>query len=269
MPELPEMENYKHLLNNKIKNKIISNVVINRNKSINNSVDSFVNMVKGKQIIDIKRRAKHLLFYLESGEILLLHLMLGGWMFYGLSNEKPDRTIQIQLSFQENHLYFIGLRLGYLHLFTQNELEKELLDLGPEPLDSSFTIDAFQQIISNKRGRIKTTLIDQKFLAGIGNRYADEICWKAKINPLKKMSDITEHTRSNFYQSIQSVLKEAIHSGGYMDKPLFNGDLKTGGYNNFFKVYNKEGENCSRCTSIIIKEEVSSRKVFYCPNCQQ
>jgi len=128
MPELPEMENYKLLLNNLIAGKMITAVTIQREKSINVPVDEFTATVTNQTITSISRRAKYIIFHLQNGMCLLLHLMLGGWMFYGKDEDKPKRTVQVRLSFGDQHLHFIGLRLGYLHLLSpeqvQNELEK-------------------------------------------------------------------------------------------------------------------------------------------------
>jgi formamidopyrimidine-DNA glycosylase len=268
MPELPEMENYKILLNQKIAGQTITDIHINREKSINLNPDLFIKTVQHKKVTTIARRGKHLLFHLENGQVLLLHLMLGGWMYYGLEADKPDRTVQVRLSFGEFHLYFIGLRLGYLHLYSETEAEQQLAHLGPEPLSTDFTINEFKHIISRKHGRLKTTLLDQEFIAGIGNCYSAEICFHAGILPTKDIDDITEADRGKLYDSIKSGLQEGIKLGGYMDNPLFKEDKLTGGYNNC-QVYDREGEKCRRCGTIILMETISSRKTFYCPNCQK
>jgi formamidopyrimidine-DNA glycosylase len=270
MPELPEMENYKLLLVQKLAGKTISNVEIIREKSINVVADTFIKNVRGQRIIAIERKAKHLLFHLDNGQVLLLHLMLGGWMFYGIEEDKPKRTVQIQLSFGEAHLYFIGLRLGYLHIYnSEEEVDKELSDLGPEPLKQDFTLTSFLTLIENRRGRLKTKLVDQQFLSGIGNCYSDEICFHAGIVPKREINELTSTENNQLFQSLQYVLKDATKHGGYMENPLFNGDTLTGGYNKLCKVYDREGESCLRCGAKIIKEMLSSRKTFYCTNCQK
>jgi formamidopyrimidine-DNA glycosylase len=270
VPELPEMENYRILLMKKIGRQTITNVEVNREKSINVLPEVFISQLHGHQIANIERRAKHLLFHLEHGPVLLLHLMLGGWMFFGREEDKPDRTIQIRISFGDEHLYFIGLRLGYLHFYSsRDEVEKELSDLGPEPLDPSFSIGAFLSLLENKRGRIKTKLLDQQFLSGIGNCYSDEICFEAEILPKREMANLTFTEKNKLYQSMQIVLREATKQGGYIEPPLFKGDKLTGGFNDLCKVYDREGELCLRCGAIIMKDTISSRKTFYCSNCQK
>ncbi|GAA0330514.1 Fpg/Nei family DNA glycosylase [Bacillus carboniphilus] len=267
MPELPEMENYRRFLEQKLKGQIISSVEINREKSINVPVDQIMKNVVKHEITSIERRAKHLLFHLDHGMVLLLHLMLGGWMFFGTNAEKPDRTIQVKLSFGANHLFFIGLRLGYLHLLTKDEVANELNDLGPEPLDVSFTLPAFMNLVEGRRGRLKTKLVDQQFISGIGNCYSDEICYHAQLLPTRNLNELEQGETQQLYHSIRHVLKQATHEGGYMENPLYKGDTLTGSV--VTKVYDREGERCSRCGSTIIKEMISSRKTFYCKGCQK
>ncbi|NHM33773.1 Fpg/Nei family DNA glycosylase [Neobacillus terrae] len=268
MPELPEMENYRILLNEKISGKIITSVTVNREKSVNVPPDLFAKTVHGQRVEKVTRKAKHLLFHLENGRVLLLHLMLGGILFYGREEEKPDRTIQVKISFGENHLYFIGLRLGYLHLYKGEEVNEILSSLGPEPLEADFTLESFRALLIKKRGRLKSKMVDQSFISGIGNCYSDEICFDAGVLPFRNIQDFQEEEISLLYSSILRILRKAINDGGYMEMPFFKGDTKTGGYNNLCLVYARENEKCFRCSSIIKKEMISSRKVFYCPVCQ-
>ncbi|CAI9394501.1 Fpg/Nei family DNA glycosylase [Niallia sp. Sow4_A1] len=268
MPELPEMENYKILLSELIVNRPITAIAINREKSINIPIPAFLNQMQNASIIRIERRAKHLLFHLSNQKILLLHLMLGGWMFYGKEEEKPKRTIQIQFSFGEKHLYFIGLRLGYLHLLTLEECKEKLKELGPEPFNSTFTEELFIRTINTKRGNLKLKLVDQHFIAGIGNCYSDEICYEAQLLPTRKLEDLKEPEMKNLFRSIKNTLTLATNIGGYMEHPLYLGDTKTGSYNDICKVYDREGEACPRCQNKIKKIKISSKKSFYCPGCQ-
>jgi len=266
MPELPEMETYKSLLSSLIVGQKITSVTIQREKSINLPVDTFMRQVTNQTIISVRRRAKYLIFQLKNGSCLLLHLMLGGLMFFGKEEDKPNRTIQVKLSFGEQHLYFIGLRLGYLHLLSQESIQEEFEKLGPEPLSPHFTLDNFQQLMQKRKGNIKTTLINQEVLAGIGNGYSDEILWHSQIRPDKKISDLDEQQLSKVYESIQFILQKGIREGGYMENPLYKGDGKTGRY--IFYVHDREGEPCSRCRTQIVKKEIASRKTYFCQSCQ-
>lgn len=269
MPEMPEMENYRRLLSSLVINKPITNIEINREKSINTSTEKFIDKLLNKRITKIDRRAKHLIFYLDNDYVLLLHLMLGGWIFYGDEEDKPNRTIQIKLSFRDEHLFFIGLRLGYLHLLTLEELNDRLKKLGPEPLEPSFTYTNFIQLLSTKNGTLKASLTDQSFISGIGNCYSDEICFSAKLLPTRKVKDLNILEAEDLYGSIRSVLDEAIRYGGYMENPLYNGDRLTGGFDGKCRVYDCENETCVRCGNPIVMEMVSSKKNFFCRVCQR
>jgi formamidopyrimidine-DNA glycosylase len=269
MPELPEMENYRLLLNQKISGRVIKDIEINRIKSINVAPEDFQEKVLSQKVVNIERKAKHLLFHLENGYILLLHLMLGGLMYYGSDDDKPKRTIQIQLSFGGETLFFIGLRLGYLHLYDELGIKQELSHLGPEPLEQAFTLDLFLKMIEKKRGRLKAKLVDQQFISGIGNCYSDEICYHARLLPIREISELTQGEAAQIYRSIKEVLQDALKHGGYIEMPFFKDDALTGGFDSLCKVYDREGETCLRCGSKIKKEIISSRKVFYCTGCQK
>jgi formamidopyrimidine-DNA glycosylase len=269
MPELPEMETYRTLLAQRILHRPVTAVEIEREKSINVPVDRLKSSLEGRSITGISRRAKHLLFHLDSGDMLLLHLMLGGWMFYGTEREKPDRTAQVVLSFGERSLYFIGLRLGYLHLLNRAEAERKLSALGPEPLERDFTAERLSQLLRRKRTVLKPTLTDQKTIAGIGNCYSDEMCFDAGILPTRSIGKMSDDDFAALHRSMHKVLNEAIRFGGYMENPLFPGDALTGGFDNRCVVYDRGGEPCVRCGTPLVQDELASRKVFYCTRCQR
>lgn len=266
MPELPEMENYRQQLTRRIVNETVTGVQVTRPKSLNISPEAFAQNLIGNRVVRIERRAKHLLFHLASNDVLLLHLMLGGWMFYGTDSEKPDRTVQIELQFGALRLYFIGLRLGYLHVHHPEEIIKLLNKLGPEPLEINLL--QFRHALRLKKGTLKVTFVDQSFLSGIGNCYSDEICFEAGILPTRKVNALSEEDHLKLFQAMQTILREAIQAGGYMEEPLFVGDRLTGQYNERCRVYDRKDEPCFRCGKLIVQIELSSRKCFYCANCQ-
>jgi formamidopyrimidine-DNA glycosylase len=267
MPELPEMENYKQLLVPLVLNKPIASITITREKSINLAPESFRQQLIHHAIVSIERRAKHLLFEIDSGSVLLLHLMLGGSMYYG--KEEPDRTSQIVLDFGEKRLYFIGLRLGYLHLHSRSEINRLMRKLGPEPLESKFTLPEYLKVMKGRSTNLKVTLVDQSIISGIGNCYADEICFAAGLLPTRRINALQDNEHKRLYRAMQSVLKEAVRYGGYMDTPLYAGDKLTGQFDARCKVYDREDEPCARCGYPIVKDQVSAKKCFYCRHCQQ
>ena len=268
MPELPEMEHYKLVLEKCVINKPISEVLINRPKSVNLDTSLFEKKLKGQEIEAIERRAKFLAFHLKNKEVLLLHLMLGGKLYYGTEETSPDHEKQVILDFGDNALFFIGLRLGYLHLLTQNELEKEWANLGPEPLSPNFTETDFLDRLKQKRGKLKAVLVDQSFVAGIGNRYSDEINFAAALSPKREVSGLASNEVSSLFSALRQVLTHAIEAGGYLDLPVFEGDVLTGGAERTMKVHRRAGHPCPRCGVTIIEEKITSKKTSFCPNCQ-
>lgn len=198
----------------------------------------------------------------------MLHLMLGGWMFYGSAEERPDHTCQVVLSFGKENLYFVGLRLGYLHLLTQAEVSAKLSKLGPEPFDNTLTPTTFRHLLMKRDGALKAKLTDQHLIAGIGNRYSDEICFAAGVLPLRSTHSLRPQEAETLYRAMQTTLRHAIEVGGYMATPFSINDHLTGRYADEFFVYNRGGEPCKVCTNPIVRTDYSGRKVFYCTRCQ-
>ncbi|MGF7030619.1 formamidopyrimidine-DNA glycosylase [Paenibacillus mucilaginosus] len=268
MPELPEMENYRILLSGRITGRTITGAEIGREKSINVAPERFREEVIGSSVRVIERRAKHLLFHLTTGNVLVLHLMIGGILYYGRLEDQPDRTIQVRISFGDEHLFFIGLRLGYLHLHTPEETAELMKKLGPDPFDPELTEEAFEQRLRPRKGTLKSNLVDQSVLAGIGNCYSDEICFIAGLLPARRPAALSTEEYRKLHASMREVLTEATRYGGYMEMPLYPDDPLTGGFDARCRVYDAEGKPCERCGQLIVRQEVSSKKSFCCLNCQ-
>ncbi|MDT3424677.1 formamidopyrimidine-DNA glycosylase [Paenibacillus forsythiae] len=268
MPEFPEMENYRRLLSEHVVNLPITGVTVNREKSINVEPEVLAGRLVGARIVFVERRGKHLVFHLNDGRRLLLHLMLGGLLFYGTEEERPGRSTQVEIAFGDKILFFIGLRLGYLHLLSVKETEAALAKLGPELLDRRMNGERFAELLKGRRGAIKSLLVNQQVFAGIGNCYADEIAFEAALLPTASVQGLSPESITRLYAAVRKVLSEASEAGGYMEMPFMAGDTLTGSYNDRCKVYDREGETCERCGGTIVKTEISSRKVFYCPECQ-
>ncbi|MNN19559.1 Formamidopyrimidine-DNA glycosylase [compost metagenome] len=269
MPELPEMENYRIQLSKYILDFPITEVIVNREKSINLEPNEFIEQLSGRQIIFVERRAKHLLFHLDNGRRLLLHLMLGGLLYLGSKDDRPSRSTQIEISFGPDLvLYFIGLRLGYLHLLSAKDAEENLSHLGIEPFGRKMNEAVFASLLQGRRGSLKTALLNQDVIAGIGNCYADEIAFAAGLRPSAKLQNLQEEDFDRLYSAMKDVLTEATEAGGYMELPFTKDDKLTGGANELCRVYDREGEACPRCGDAIVKSEMNGRKVFYSPGCQ-
>lgn len=288
MPEVPEMEIYKDYLNRWVKEKTIKEVLVLRPRSINIPSDEFVSNLTGVVIGETRRRGKYLINKLSNQKFLLTHMMLDGRLYYlpkdladsldiNLENtdeikEKvegiPGKPNVIFIFSDGSILLFCNLTLGYLYYLSEEELDNILSKIGRDPLDEGFSVDEFISLISGKRGMIKPWLMNQKYLAGIGNAYSNEALFEAKILPTRQIKDMGDFNKIQLYNSLIRILKDSISKGGDMEEAFTLGDKFTGGYNPYFKVYDREGEPCRVCSSLIIREEVGGRNAFYCPNCQ-
>lgn len=270
MPEIPEMEVYKKQLSETVIHQKIVEVTINREKAINVSPEEFTELVNDQLIVFVSRRGKHIILTLGNGYYLVGHLMLGGRIYLAQPGEKVKTRGSLIFKFRdETRLYFINLRLGWLHITTETEMDKYFAKLGPEPLGHFFTEEILAQKLAAKRGAIKPLLTDQEFIAGIGNCYSDEILFEAGIKPHRKANELEILEVKRLFSAILAVLKRAIANGGYMEKPFRLGDTWTGGHNNFLKVYDREGQPCYQCSNLLELIILSGKKSYYCPTCQK
>lgn len=270
MPEIPEMEVYRKQLNDTIRFKKIVDVEINRPQSINMDPEEFKELIADELAVYIGRRGKHLVLTLGNGVYLVGHLMLGGRLYLAQPEEKLKTRGSIVFHFLDGRrLYFINFRLGWLHAFNKEEMDTKFADLGIEPLDKEFTLEKFTGMLSEKKATLKPLLVDQQFIAGIGNCYSDEILFNAGIRPDRKADDLRVGEMSSLHSAIPFTLKEAARNGGYMDKPFTKEDQLTGGHNDSLKVYDREGENCFLCSDKIEMTMISGKKSYFCPTCQK
>ncbi|MFD0619048.1 Fpg/Nei family DNA glycosylase [Paenibacillus sp. GCM10027629] len=273
MLELPELETYKKLLSEQIINKRITDVTVKEEKLLNCEVSEWSKELQGREVLYIERRGKQLLFHLDNGKRLLLNLGVAGQIQYDTEGTEDGSgtawDAQVMIHFGQQVLRLHGIRQGYVHLLSAKEADQLLSDLGPELLDRKMTLEKFRMLFARKRGMLKSALVQQTFIAGIGNGYADEIAFEAALLPSAKLQELTEESVERLYHSTLTVLHDAIEYGGLGEQPLNTQDHLTGGYKSHVRVIEREGQACERCGSIIQKSEVGSRKTFYCPNCQK
>lgn len=301
MPEVPEMEIYKNYLNQWVRNKWIVEANVLRAKSVNQESSDFIRAITGKEIIDIIRRGKYLIFKLDDGHVLLTHMMLDGRLYLlrpdseslkknddGQVSALKSKLLQssaedlkrivkdlpgkpsIVFGLSDNSvLFFCNLTLGYLHYLTTEELDTKLRELGRDPLDPSFSRQDFGQLLQGKRGMIKPWLMNPKNISGVGNAYSNEALFGSGIMPTRLIPAISHSEKENLFDSLVQSIRESIRLGGDMEEPFAAWDDFTGGYNAFFKVYERAGEPCLVCGEVIHKSEVGGRNAFFCPNCQK
>ncbi len=303
MPELPETETTISQLKKKVLKRTLIDVWTDSRNLIKKPRDyqKFKKEIKGQQIQKIWRRGKNILFDLSGQKTLLIHQKLTGHLLIGnwkrenarpfrpvkqgdWGNWKPLRTGPLREKINTYiHLMFWlsgGLMLALsdlrkfakIELWDKKELEnsKEFNSLGPEPLDKNFTFEKFYEILKRKeKGKTKQVLTDQTVIAGIGNIYSDEILWQAKIHPFKDISKLNQGELKKIFQAIKEILSRAIELGGESISDYRTLTGERGGFDKARKVYRKEGEECSRCGTIIERIKISGRSAHFCPQCQK
>lgn len=288
MPELPEVETIRIGLDDLLQNHKITGVNFDWNKSFPNPNDDVKQFLIGSRIQRVRRRAKVLLIDLDSKYSLVIHLKMTGQLVYlddfektrfgaghptdSLINTLPDKSTRVTLDLDGANLYFNDQRkFGWMRLLPT--LEVKNLDffkkLGPEPLSHDFTPrDFIQRLDRRRRTSIKAALLDQSVIAGVGNIYADESLWGAKIHPASRIELLNQRELEILYKELRFVLRLAIKKGGSTDKNYVNSKGKAGSYLNFARVFRREGSACPRCGTIIEKIRVAGRGTHFCPHCQ-
>jgi formamidopyrimidine-DNA glycosylase len=288
MPELPEVETIRIGLSRLLPGREIASVDADNAKSFPNMPADVEQFLIGAHIVEVTRRAKVLLIELSSKYSLVIHLkMTGQIVFVGpderfgaghpndsLIRELPDRSTRVTITFKDgSHLYFNDQRkFGWMRLLPTAEVP--MIDffkkVGPEPLSADFTWQVFQERLQRRKNTsIKAALLDQTVVAGVGNIYADESLWGAKIHPATLVHALKPADFKCLHESLITVLQLSIEKGGSTDKNYVNAEGKRGSYLTFASVFRREGQPCPRCGTTIVKTRVVGRGTHTCPHCQK
>jgi formamidopyrimidine-DNA glycosylase len=288
MPELPEVEVVKKSLEDKLKNLTIKRVLINNNKLRYRINNKKFYKIKGLKIESVQRRSKYLLINLSRDLTILAHLGMTGKFFIVDSNNKKYKTsfyysikkneskhdhITLYLSKGFKLIYNDVRKFGFLKLFESKKVLqcKHLKLLGPEPLTKEFNLKYINKYLLYKKKTIKDLLMDQKFIAGIGNIYCNEVLFLSKIKPYRISCNIKKKELINVIRYTKKILKNSIMQGGSSIKNFADTEGKNGNFQKDFNVYNREKEKCKtkKCLGLIKKIYISSRSSFFCPRCQK
>lgn len=273
MPELPEVETVKETLKRKVLNKKINDVtVIYPNIIENMDSASFCAKLKGQTINDITRRGKWLVFHLDD-YLLLSHLRMEGKYFLKKNTDPIPKHQHVIFNFtDETSLRYQDTRkFGRMYLIEKDAFEtcKPIQELGLEPWDSNLTSEYLQKKYQTKRLPIKTVILDQSIITGIGNIYADEILFLSHINPYTPCHELSKIDLDNIINNTKITLEKAIAEGGTTIRSYTSDEGITGLFQNNLYVHCRAGEQCRNCSSIIVKTRIGGRGTYYCPKCQQ
>ncbi|MCJ7439798.1 MAG: bifunctional DNA-formamidopyrimidine glycosylase/DNA-(apurinic or apyrimidinic site) lyase [Acidimicrobiia bacterium] len=277
MPELPEVEVLRRDLERDVVGRRVKTVEVDGMRSVrrHHNRKQFINHLEGKKITSVERRGKYLLLGLEGDDVLVIHLGMSGQLLRTkTSREARQKHLHVVITFQKGgQLRFVDPRtFGEMFVTEADSLSKvrELSHLGIDPLEHAVSWEQFWGLISQKHVKLKPLLMDQKFMAGIGNIYSDEILWGAGLRWDRMSDSLSAQEVRRLYRSMVEVLQDAVKyrgsslaDGQYVD--LFG---KPGEYQHHHKVYAREGETCRRCRQVLVRERVGGRSTFSCPACQ-
>ncbi len=296
MPELPEVQTTAHILDKTLKGLRITDVWTDYDSKFhagkNNIKDKkyflfFKRQIIGRKITGVSRMAKNVLIHVSGGKTILVHMKMTGHLLYGKyiflhsewlpSKAGPlkdpfNRFIHLVFSLSNKNMLVLSdmRKFAKVLVFDTNKINDiaDLKKLGPEPLDKNFTYQIFKgQLLKKPNGKIKTVLMDQEIISGIGNIYSDEILWLSGIHPLERVMNISEAKFKSLYKNINIILKKSIKVGGDSMSDYRNPYGKSGGYQNMHKAYRQTGKKCQKkgCGGIIQRIIVGGRSTHYCP----
>jgi formamidopyrimidine-DNA glycosylase len=299
MPELPEVETVRVGLQRLLAGSAVTKVDFDWPKSFPNAEADVKSFLIGAKVLKVERRAKVLLIELSTKYSLVIHLKMTGQLVFvgkaqGILNQVqnsaslrfgaghpndslvgslPDKSTRVTLGFTDGSKLFFNdqRKFGWMRLIPTAEVMN--LDffqkVGPEPLAADFTWLALRErLLRRKNSNIKAVLLDQTVVAGIGNIYADEALWGAKIHPATLVKNLSAAKFHKLHDELIYVLKLSIEKGGSSDRNYVNAEGKKGSYISFARVFRREGQPCPRCGTTIIKIRVAGRGTHICPKCQ-
>jgi formamidopyrimidine-DNA glycosylase len=288
MPELPEVETIRAGLANLLPGKVIKDVWYDWDKSFPNVPSDVARFLVGARVEKIRRRAKVLIIELSGGWALIIHLKMTGQLIFVGKNQRfgaghpgkdliaklPVKSTHVILEFTDGSKLFFNdqRKFGWVRLLPAIEIPEIdfFKKVGPEPLDDDFTVAVFiERLMRRKNSNIKAVLLDQTVVAGIGNIYADESLWSAKIHPATLTGQVPKDKLVLLYNAIREVLALSIAKGGSTDRNYVDAEGKKGSYLAFANVFRREGQPCQRCGTPIDKIRVAGRGTHICPHCQK
>lgn len=274
MPELPEVETICRSLEAKICDCQINRVEVFLDKTIRTpDVESFINILEGQKITGIGRHGKYLLIKIGDSQMLVIHLRMTGRLIFADPDITRDQHTHVVFQLDNGgELRFHDLRkFGTMDLLTLEGMKvfPPLCFLGPDALDPKLTEDVFKKKLEKRRGQIKNLLLNQSFVTGIGNIYANEILWKAGIHPKRPAGSLSSREQGELYHAMREVLTLAIDNHGTTLRDYVDGEGNPGRFQDMLAVHRKEGAPCPCCGKPIVRAKLSGRSVYYCATCQK
>jgi len=269
MPELPEVETIKNELLPHIIGCCVTGITLFWEGIVRQpSVEEFCSRLTGQRIIDIARRGKYLIISLSSGDLLIIHLKMSGSLLLKPISAEPDKFIRAILHLDKGTALHFRDPRKFGVMWLAEEQNAVVGKLGPEPLEDSFTPQLLTQRLANRTAPIKALLCDQNLIAGIGNMYADEALFAARIHPLRSGRNLSSEEVERLHQSIQQVLRSAIGNKGASVDTYFRPSGERGTAHFQFQVAHRRGQTCPICGTPLARIPIRNRGSYFCPKCQ-
>lgn len=272
MPEIAEVETVRNTLKKRILNKKINDVIIHYPDMIESDINNFAKDLIGNEFIDIKRRGKWLIFETKN-RYLLSHLRMEGKFFIKDKDEPKGKHEHVTIYFEDNSTlrYEDTRKFGRMNLIKKEELAttESIEKLGFEPGEKGLTSEYLLEKFKNKKLPIKSVLLDQTIISGLGNIYVNEVMFYAHINPERPASSITKEECELIVKGSDEIIKEAIKMGGTTIKSYTSSLGVTGRFQQNLKVHKKEGVPCTICGTPIKNIKIGGRSTYFCPKCQK
>ncbi len=276
MPELPEVELVTRSLDRLVKHrKIIIAELLRERLAPENPPEEFAANLKDATINFVHRRGKHILFDLDNGRTLIAHLRMSGrFQLLPIERELPKFTHAIFYFEDETRLIFSDQRhFGLMKIVETENLKeaKEIKKLAPEPFSEDFSAQYFREVLKTSKKSLKEFLLDQTKVLGLGNIYAAEAMFLAKVNPQTAANEVPAKKANVLFEKIRDVLNESIANGSTLNVNPENidGSYYGGGYENHWRVYDRENEPCVNCEKPIVRLKQAGRSTYFCPRCQR
>ena len=272
MPELPEVETIVRNLRESLIGRTFTGVSVFWSRAVARpSVDALRQLLPGLQILSIQRRAKYLVFELgrapnqAASDYLLIHLKMSGRLDVALHEKPLERHDRVIFDLDDGRQLRFNDTRKFGRVCLVADPEEVTGQLGPEPLGAGFTPAAFKELIAGRAGRLKPLLLDQTFVAGLGNIYADEALWLARLHPLRRADSLRAAEVRALYRGIRRALRDGLRNNGASFDRVYSG----GRYQHNFRVYDRAGQACRRCRQPIRRIVVGQRGTHFCANCQR
>lgn len=273
MPELPEVETVRRTVLDRCQHKKIIDVAVDNDSVLANvDVATFRAALQGRAIKTIERRGKYLLMILDNDTMVMLHLRMTGQLVYFEEMPEADKHRHVTITMEQGFLSYRDVRrFGRFSLYQDGApiTDNGWLQLGAEPFDDAFTVDYLTEGLAKRRCPIKNRLLDQTFIAGIGNIYADEILFATAIHPLRRCDSLDEDEVASLHRGCIDVLALAVEKRGTSFSDYVDGSGNAGEFQQFLQVFQRGGEPCPRCGNRLEKCKCGGRGTTFCPHCQK